>query len=181
MSTSTPSPYEYSSSQATVSRLYDIYRCTVLNKRYHASKLRRARCWTCCADALSAITATTAIGSLAIWKTILGQYVFGILVTASAIVSVGRASFRISESMDQTSRLSFAWNDLSLDIDGLLAAIREDGRLTDIRRQQIHDMFERFRRLETHDEQVGDTKLMTQLQADVDRAIPTERLWLPPE
>jgi hypothetical protein len=60
-----------------------------------------------------------------------------------------------------------------------LADIRRAGQLDAAAEGRIGALIERFGEVESTDEALPDRKLMDTIQAEVERAIPAESLWLP--
>jgi hypothetical protein len=173
-----PSVYDYSPLQAEVVRFYDLYRSTLANKKFHARKLHSVKRWTTWIELLTAITSSAAIASLVIWKTPIGNVVFMALLVISAVGSLARSTLKMSDSIDRHSRLAYAWNELSLDMEKLIAGIRSPGTLTDVLRARMVDLCDRFQRVEMSDD-IEYSEVYKTLQNEVNIAVPAESMWLP--
>jgi hypothetical protein len=171
--------YDYTPIQAEVIRFYDLYRCSLMNKKYHAKKLKRAKFVSSLVETTAALSASSAIASLAIWKTWAGGAVFTVLLSVSAVASVIRSAFRLSENLDRHSRLAYAWNELALDMERATGAIRREGAMSELLRNRIDNLSERFQRIEMTDDIEGKSDLILRIQEEVDRAVPPDSLWLP--
>lgn len=179
MATGIPSPYEYTPSQAEMVRLYDLYRSALLSKKYHAHRLNRARLFASVTETVAALASSSAIASLAIWRSEVGNLAFAVLLVLAAAASVIRSSFGLSGLLDRHSRMAYAWNELALDMDKLIAAIRRENGLGEIRHQQAIDLADRFQHVEMQEEPGPKRLLLIKLQKEVDESVPSERLWLP--
>lgn len=171
--------YDYTPAQAELVRFYDLYRCALMSKKYHAWKLRRAKFWTSVVETVAACSASSAVGSLAIWKTAAGGAAFTALLVTSAVASIIRSAFRLSESLDRHSRMALAWSELALDMDGAIAAVRRARGLAEPLRLRVDDLCERFRRVEMHDGIDTDEPIVARIQEEVARSTPADRFWLP--
>ena len=171
--------YDYTPVQAEIIRFYNLYRCSLMNKKYHTRKLKGAKFASSLVETIAALSASSAIASLAIWRTSVGGSLLTLLLSVSAIASVIRSAFRLSENLDRHSRLAYAWNELSLDMERATAAIRRQGLMNEVLRNRIEDLSERFQRIEMSDDIEGTGKLILRIQDEVDRAVPPESLWLP--
>jgi hypothetical protein len=170
--------YDYTPTQAEMVRFYGLYRCSLMNRTYHSRKVKRARTWSSLAETIAALAASSAVGSLAIWKTSVGGlFLTGLLLT-SAIASVARSAFRLSENLDRYSRLAYAWSEMSLDMERVIAAVRRQGTMTDVLRSQVDYLSQRFQRIEMSDN-TEDRDAMLRIQDEVDISVPPDRLWLP--
>jgi hypothetical protein len=171
--------YDYTPIQAQMIRFYDLYRSALLNGKYHGRKLKLCRVWASTTDTVAAVTSSSAIASLTIWQTPAGKYLFATLLLASAVSSVIRATFRLSENLDKHSRMIYAWNELAFDMEKLISAIRAKGCINDIREQQMTDLCDRFQHVHMQEEPAPDRALLIKLQDEVDQELPADHLWLP--
>lgn len=174
-----PSIYSLTSDQAALEQFYVLYRSALAGRKYHAVKLHKFRTLSSACETLAAITASSSVASLAIWRTEVGGVIFTIFLALSAISSVVRSAFGFSESIDRHSRLAYAWSDLFVDMDLLISRIRSAGRLTDTARERLSDLAARFHRIEIQDEPQPDKELLDRVFEEANQAIPADRLWLP--
>jgi hypothetical protein len=70
------------------------------------------------------------------------------LLVASAVASICRTAFRISETAERHGRLAYAWNELSLDMDRAIANARREGSISPALHDRMEDLFRRFQRTE---------------------------------
>jgi len=175
------SVHEYTTTQAELIQFYDFYRSAVLGHRYNAHKLKWARRLSSWAEIIAAVTSSTAIATLAFWKSDFGANVFTGLLGASALASIARTAFGLSQEVDLRSRLSSSWLDLHLDMESAIAEVRRHGRITDVDRARLDLLSERFRKVNSVDPSASDERLLRKLQPGVNESIPHEMLWLPSE
>jgi len=175
------SVYDYTHTQAELIQFYDFYRSAILAQRYNAHKLKWAHRWSSWAETIAAITSSTAIASLAFWRSELGANVFTGLLVLSALASIARSTFGLSAELDLRSRLSSSWLELHLEMEDAIREIRRHGRITEADRTRLDLLSERFRRVNSIDVRKSDDQLLRKLQAEVNRSIPPESLWLPSE
>jgi len=174
------SVYSYTATQAELIQFYDLYRSAVLGHRYNAHKLKWARRCSSWAEIIAAVTSSSAIASLAVWKSELGANAFTALLVASALASIVRSAFGLSQQLDLRSRLSSSWSDLYGDMESAIHEVRRHGRVTDTDRAGLDLLSERFRKLNSSDPD-RDEELLRKLQPGVNESIPRDMLWLPSE
>jgi hypothetical protein len=74
--------------------------------------------------------------------------------------------------------LAYAWSEMSLDMERVIAAVRRQGTMTDVLRSQVDYLSQRFQRIEMSDN-TEDRDAMLRIQDEVDISVPPDSLWLP--
>lgn len=178
MAESAPSVYDYSPAQAAMSRLYDLRLDALTSRRYHGVKLNLVSQRIAWAEILAALSSSAAVASLAAMGWGPGAWLYGVLALLAACASVYRTAFRLTEQADRYARLATAWSEVFLDIDRLLAIIRREEKLSDIRLAQIDDIEGRFQRIEMMDDSAPDPELHKRCHEEAMKSLPAERNWL---
>jgi hypothetical protein len=171
--------YDLTPAQAGLNHFYELHLCALTSRKYHGVKHARLRRQVAIAEAAAALSSSSAIASLYFWRQGVGVAFFGVLSGIAAIASVYRASFRLSEKMDRHARLSATWSEVFLDMNRLLAAIRQEGCISAVRQGQMDELVIRFDRTELQDDPQPDKKLQRTAYDEALHALPVDRRWLP--
>ncbi len=169
----------YSPAQAEVLRLHDLYRTCLLNQKYYSHKLNSYKLWNRVMDIVVALATSSAFAGLAIWKSGLGANFFSILLAASVVVSVLRPILKLTEGIDRYSKLHYGYSQLSFQVENVLTDMRRRGGPQDDHLKTTADIEDRYRNLGLEDDAGPNLKLLKKFQAEVNEAVPAERLWLP--
>ncbi len=172
------SPYEYTSEQAEVLRLQDLYRRALLDQKYYAHRLSRYKFWDGAANIVAAIATLLSVAGfnfLTSHKMELSTFV-GLL---SGLILVVRPLCRPSENIERYSRLHYGYTELFFQIENLLAKIRHNEGVREDNRNEMQDIIERYKNLAVQEDPSANKKKVESLQAEVETAIPVESLWLP--
>lgn len=173
------SAYDYNTEQSSLVNFYNYLRSALLGHRYNAHKLAIVQTRISWVDWIAALTSSGAIISLTLWSTNLGSIVFKALLTLSAVAAITRTVFGWSRELELRSRLSYAWNDLYLDMEAVVTGIRAHEHISEEDRAKMDLLSERFRKLNSLDPGKTDAALMLKLQDQIEQSIPAEGLWLP--
>jgi hypothetical protein len=174
------SVYSYTAEQAQVIRLYDLYRNCLTKSKYYGHRLKLYKRAGTTMDILIALAASSAFTGQAIMKTQIGLNFVSFLLLASAVMAVIRPILKIGEGIDLYSKLYYAYTDLFYRIESLNDDIRRENALTKIHQKKASDIFDRYRDLELQNDPAENVKQMGKYQDEVDKAIPSDTLWLPP-
>lgn len=170
--------YDYTAEQREVLELYRMRDTALVGRKYHGQKVGPLLIFSRAVDSVAAIAGSTGIaGLLGSFQS--GNHLFQFLLGISALASVFRAAFRANDAIERHSNLATLWGELFLDMDNVAIGIACDEKLTDARRQQIKDLSERFRRIETHDEPYPNPAVLSRIETEVQRAMRTEKAFLP--
>ena len=171
--------YDYTTAQADLIQFYDYYRSALVGHKYNARKLSKAKALSGWSETIAAIASSGAVASWFLWQTPVGQIAFQTLLLASAISSILRASFGLSQELNLRSRLASSWQDLHLEMQDAIRRIRLNETVTESDRARMELLSERFRKLNSTDPATPDEKLQIEIENKINEAIPPETLWLP--
>jgi hypothetical protein len=172
--------YDYTPDQADLLRVYEFRTAAAVGREFHSRKAGELHRQLATLDAISTLTSSGAFVSLAFWKSAVGSTVLAVLVFIVALAGILRSSFRLSERADQHSRLMYAWTEMFLDLDQLLATARRSGAITEQVRIEMDFLCHRFQRVESMDNIRGAPKELKEIQASVESQLRPESQWLPP-
>lgn len=173
------SPYEYTPEQADVLRLHELYRRCLLNQKYFSWKLGRYKFWDQIANVVTALSTSSSVAGLTIWKTGHGIAAFTILGSIGALIQVIRPFFKPSENIERCSTLHYGFTELFYQIENLLAEIRRNNGVAEQHRRTADEITERFKNLAMQEGTEDNRRKISELQDEVDQAIPGKSLWLP--
>lgn len=169
----------YTPMQAEVARLHDMYRTCLLSQKYYGRRLNCYKRWNLTMDIITALATSSAFAGLAVWGSPVGANFFSLLLAASVVISVARPLLKLSEGIDRYSKLHYAYTDLFLRIENLVADMRRKAGVEPEHLRAAADLSDRYRNLALQDDAGPSQKLLEKLQAEVNEAIPADRLWLP--
>jgi hypothetical protein len=169
----------YTPEQAEVLRLHKLYRDCLLSQKYYAERLSTRKFWAFAMDLTMAIATSTALAGMAVMKTTIGANLFSLILSLSVIVSVIRPLLKLSESIDRYSKLHYAYAELALQIDSLVADMRRKNNFREEHSKMAADIWERYRNLTLQDDAAPNRKTLKKFQAEVNEAHPSTTLWLP--
>lgn len=162
--------------------IYNTYRTALLNRKYYSIKLQRYQRYNSLMEVAIAIGATGngIVASLAIWKSIVGQYLWLIIVAVATILSVIKPIIKVSRRVEVYANLYSGHTSIYCD----LKHIVEDIAVSKSIPRQIHEKYKVIRQkaaeLELVSEDSGnDRELIRKLQAEVNQEIPPQNLWIP--
>jgi hypothetical protein len=131
-------------------------------------------------DIGTALAASSAVTGQALMKTGWGINTVSVLLLMSAVITVVRPILKIGDGINLYSKLYSAFGELFYRIESLNDDIRDEEALTQLHKRKVKDIVERYRALELQTESVESARAMARYQEEVDKAIPADRLWLPP-
>jgi hypothetical protein len=172
-------PYNYTAQQSEVLRLHELYRRCLLDQMYWAWMLGRYKRWDRMTNIVTAISTSSAVAGMALWKNGMGEIVFTVLGSISALLLVVKPFFKPAENIERYSKLHYGFTALFYQIENLVAGIRREDGITDRHRTEAEEIVERFKNLALQEDAVTNEEKVEKFQDKVDRAIPKESLWLP--
>jgi hypothetical protein len=179
MSVETISAYEYSARQAEVLRLNVLYRQCMLDQKYYARLLARYKRWDRLTNITTALVTSTAVGGLTLLKSGWGAIAFSVVGSISALILVVKPFFKPAENIERYSKLHYGFTDMFYQVESLLADIRTADGMTAEHRDQAKILFEAHKSLALQEDAAINQKRVSEIENEVDRAIPGITLWLP--
>jgi hypothetical protein len=179
VSTETVPANKYTAEQAEVLRLHELYRRCLLDQKYWAHMLARYKFWDRLTGIVTAVSSSSAVGGMAVFRTGWGDKAFTTLGAVSALVLVIRPFFKLSESVERYSKLHYGFTALFYQIENLVADIRRNNGMDQGHRTEADKIVERFNNLMLLEDASVSQKMVAGFQDEVDTAIPGDSLWLP--
>jgi len=160
--------------------IYDATRTALLNKFYYGRRLAKYRRYNFWMEILIAAGATTSgVAGLALWKTEYGQAVWGVLSALSIILATLKPSLKFTEKVESYAKLYGEYTGAYIKMSVHLQDIQIERMVTDQRFKAFGDLRVQAAELESLGDPVRDEVLIRQLEAEVNKAIPIDRLWVP--
>jgi hypothetical protein len=105
-----------------------------------------------------------------------GSYGIGVL---AALIFIGKPILKVSEQIERYTILHCGFGEVFCRIEALLADIRRADGVTDEHRERAEELFKRCEGLALREDAAVNWKQLAKIKEEVDRAIPSETLWLP--
>ena len=170
-------PYDYTQQQAEVVRLHDRYRRCLMDQKYYAYRLSKYQRWDTGTNLFAGVAMIFSLvtRNASAW---LSDVSFAVGLVA-ALVFIGKPIFKVSEQIERYTTLHCGYADLFHRVEVLVADIRNAGHVSREHRQRIDEIFDRSGTLALREDTSVNMKRLEKFKAEVERAIPTETLWLP--
>ena len=97
----------------------------------------------------------------------------------AALLFIGKPILKVSEQIERYTLLCCGFSECFHRIETLTADIRNAGEVTSDHRLRSAELFDRCAYLAIREDTSVNRKKLAKLQAEVERAIPAEILWLP--
>ena len=170
-------PYDYTSQQAEVSRLFDRYRRCLLDQRYYAYRLSLYQRMDTGTNLFAGVAMLISLATRdsATWVSNV-SYAIGAL---AALIFIGKPIFKVSEQIERYTILSSGFGELFSRVEALLADVRRNDGMTDAHRERADELMNRCDNLALREDAAINWKMVEKIQEDVEKAIPAKSQWLP--
>jgi hypothetical protein len=172
---------EAESTRALLDIIYNSYRQQLLNSMYYTARLatyRKYNLWMELAIAVGA-TGSGGIATLAIWGSITGQYAWLTISGVAALLGVIKPVLQLSKEIEKFTGLSTGHSSVYYDLKHLAEDIAISRSIPQGIVEKFSSIRERVANLGFHPAAHSHTALIQKLQAQVNDAIPLEKLWYP--
>jgi hypothetical protein len=176
-----PRQQEQGSSFARFDRVYDLYRDCILNQEYYGYRLSlfsRIAFW---------LEVTIVVGSGAsgvagwvIWtKYPASAALWGVIAAASTLLAALKPVLQTDTKLKRHSSLFSAYRQLAISMKVVVDEIAEFGDIARDVDREVGRVRARYRSLSVDDDPRPSSRLVAQLQAEVDRRVPASSLFYP--
>ena len=161
--------------------LYDHYRDACLNQKYYGHRYVRIERWNKGIEIAIAVgSATTTIGAWPLWQSGVGTVIWAGIAGISTILAVVKPFLNYPENMKRFGSLHVGYAEVTAELRATLNSVRLHGSLSGEALTPHQRARRMLMKLAREDEPIADRKLIERLQAEVNKEIPANTLWLPP-
>lgn len=177
----TAGPHEMGSVTTRYDRIYDLYRNCILNELYYGRRLKlysRIGFWLEIIIVLG--SAASGVSGWVIWTKYpqLG-FVWAFIAAVSVLLAALKPAFKTDAHLKRYSTLFSAYRQLALSMQMAVEEIAEHGGIRPGTEREIDRIRARYRNLSVDDDPSPSTKLVTALQADVNKRVPASSFFYP--
>lgn len=163
--------------------VHDMRRTARLSVKYYCVRLvhlERKNFWM---EVMLAITASgSAIAGLAFWNTELGVVAWQVLIVLSALLAVAKPLMKITDQIQRLESVVTGYRIVEHDLQKIEVAARQRKAYDEDLQNRFAAVLERMDALITKpSEYRTNGKLQRRCQEEVDRELPCERFYVPPE
>jgi hypothetical protein len=162
--------------------IYNSYRMALLNRMYFSAKLRRYRNYNSCMEMAIAVgtTGSGGIAGLAIWGSITGQYAWLIISGIATVLGVIKPVLQFGKEIEKYSNFYSGYSSVYFDLEHIVQDIAVSRSVPPEIAEKYESILTRLAGLGVlHDSAPSDKVLISKLQAQVNEAIPLDKLWFP--
>ncbi len=161
--------------------IYNSFRTALLNKKYYGEKLSNYQKYNLAMELAIAIGAGSSggIAGLAIWGTLSGQYAWLTISGLATALSVIKPILQTGKHIERYTTLHAGHSNVYLDLKSIVEDIETSRCVPTELASQYHAIRKRIVELGGLDDPRPDKSLIIKLQAQVNREILPESLWVP--
>lgn len=159
--------------------IYNQYRTTLLNQKYHSHKLKVVKLQILYIDiAIIVGAAGSGISGWQLWESPCGLEIWGGITGFSALLATIKPILNLPSRVELYSKLYSGHSKIYNEIKALVMSI-DRAPLTEKESETFDDIFLRFGKLTELEEPISGRKLIKKLQKEVNIEIPPQSLWMP--
>ena len=153
-----------------------------MNVKYLQAIMRRLNRRDFWHEVLIAITTSSAVAGISFWGTVLGGWLWRAIGAVATILSVLKPLLRLRDKIKRTSELLASYHILDFDLNRIRIEIERRKKYEEPLAKQFLKALERKRELVKKDvESSIDDKLRVVCRKKVDREMPPESFYVPPD
>ena len=173
-----PPPPE--SVDASLQRMYDFYRTSLLNTKYFGYKLHQSNYVYVVSEILIVLgSAASGVSGWAIWTFGVTKEAWLVVAGISTLILAIKPILQLNKKIERYSRLFTGHNANYLSMQDIVQRIAiNQGVSPDIERE-YNQLYRRYIELSNHDDPNPSNKLVKRLMLEVVDQIPPDRLWWP--
>ena len=160
-------------------QFHDVYRRSRMNAIYYGARLartQRANFWYSVAVGLGT---SASVAGLAVWRSHPGQAAFGVLAALAVVLQAVRPALDLSGQIARLSKLWTTYGGAFETLDRLHAELSLRGGRVASAEEQLFDVMARVSGVVAAEDPQPKSKLLSRSQADAERELPFDRLWMP--
>jgi hypothetical protein len=163
--------------------VYDEFRTSRLNVKYHAALLRKYKRVNFWLELILAIAApTSAVAGLLFWETDLGAILWRFFGAVAAIVAVAKPLLGVSDKIAKLEEILVGYKSLSHDVQFLTIMIKQEQRYDRAMQQRFYELLDKKKELLTSSKIETDNKrLLSLCEQEVLKELPVESFYIPEE
>lgn len=163
--------------------LYDLQRDSRYYGKLYCIKVNRLVDGIFWSDLLTTgFAGSSAIAGIAFWKSPIGQELWVLGTAVAAVISLVKPLLHLTTKLKNFQDLYSGYLDLELDCQLVAFKVRQSGEFNQIHRRALLAIKEKERAVARRTPpQKDDKRLAERLQKEVNRELPVERFYIPPE
>jgi hypothetical protein len=161
--------------------IYANYRTALLNKKYYGEMLYRSQRINFFMEIALGIGTTGSVGGLALWGTEIGKIAWLVISSTSAILAVAKPVLQIGQQIEKYTKLYTGHTNNYLELKAVVEEIAVLQSISGKVKDRYASIGRLIRELGGLEDPRQRRKLILKIEGDVNREIPPESLWMPPE
>jgi hypothetical protein len=164
-------------------QLYDDYRSSLLNVKYYSARFVRYKRFNFWMEIFLAVTSSSAMATLTLWKTGMGEVVWMVLGALTTLVAVVKPILQLPKSSERYQGLHGSYRNLYFDLESVVQEVTIEHALNQTHRGVWDSAKKRLRELAPQEDTEAelDRGQIAKYAAEVNREIPMDSLWIPQE
>ena len=162
-------------------QLYNLYRSSILNKKYYGARLAAFKRWNMRLEILIAVGTSTAIGTWALWRGDRGSIAWAIITGFVTVLAIIKPFLQLSRRVEKYSKLFVGHADVEWDVKKLVDSTPGTQSFTPAMRETYQSILDRIRKLAVDDDPNPDEELREKCADEVNTEVPLRVLWYPEE
>lgn len=161
--------------------VYDQYRTTRLNIKYHAYLLRKYKRINFWLEMILAISApTSAVAGLWFWETEIGAISWRFFGVITAFVAVAKPLLKISDKIKNIEEILVGYKSLHHDLQSVTIMIRQEQKYDKFIKKRFYELLDKKKELITTSRvETIDKKLQSTCEREVLLELPVESFFIP--
>ncbi|MBR0798602.1 hypothetical protein JQ615_24745 [Bradyrhizobium jicamae] len=160
--------------------IYDSYRTALFNRKYYASRLSQYSNYNFWLEVTVAAGATGGgIASFAIWKSAPGQYAWLAISGLATVLGVMKPFLKFGEKIERYSKLFAGHGGAFWQLKSIVESIEVQQAVPPKIIEQYEVIKKKLEDLDAADDPQPDPTTLVRLQAEVNKEIPAQQLWMP--
>lgn len=162
-------------------QVYNAYRTALLNRKYYGHQLTKYRKFNIIFEWVIAAGATgSGVSGFALWETEPGKIIWSVVAGTAIVLATLKPMLNLGKSIERYTTLFTGHGKIYRNLESLVADVAFEQQLTKEMDKRFVEARVGFEDLDQHDDPKPNRKLLQKFQEEVNRQIPAQSLWLPP-
>lgn len=160
--------------------VYDQYRTTRLNVKYHQAKLDYLKKWNYITEIILALSTSSSIAGLWFWEGVLGGYLWKIIGSVAAVIAILKPILKLPDKIGKKEEILVGYKALHHDLEKILILISQNKTYDAELKKHFLDALDRKGAIVKRDNDTKvNKKLRDKLQTEVINELPTNNFYIP--
>ncbi len=162
-----------------LNQLYDLYRTTLLSKKYYGCRLEELRNLNRNMEIAVAVGSSSAIAAWGIWGKNTGGYIWAFITGIATILATLKPILQLPKQIERYSKLQVGYADLYYDLKRAVEAVAIEQALSGPTQEAIAQAKDRYKHLSLEDDPKPRRGLVQKCEEEVRKEVPVEDLPAP--